>query len=111
MIGSIFAARYHHLITPPAGLPAAADAAIRDSIGRARYVADLPQVPAALGQEIRDAASAAYIGGMQLAVIVGAGFTLLAAAVAYKYLPSREAAGQPRAALVDSTDPVSTLRG
>ena len=88
VIGSIFAARYHHLIEPPAGLPAAADAAIRDSIGQARGVAAQPGMPAELAKSIREAASSAYVGGMQLAVFVGAGITLMAAVVAYKYLPS-----------------------
>jgi hypothetical protein len=89
VIGSIFAARYHHLITPPAGLTAAAEAAIRDSIGRARAVAAQPGIPASVANDIRDAASSAYVGGMQLAVLVGAGITLFAAAVAWRYLPKR----------------------
>ena len=98
VIGSIFAARYHHLISPPAGLTAAAEAAVRDSIGQARGVAAQPGVPAALADQIREAASSAYVGGMQLAVFVGAGITLFAAVIAWKYLPTRSASPEQQAA-------------
>ena len=105
VIGSIFAARYHHLITPPAGLPPAADAAIRDSIGRAQYVAAQPGVPPAMSQQIRDAAASAYIGGMQLAVCVGAAITLFAALIAYRYLPARATANSGADADLAPTSP------
>ncbi|MEZ5322090.1 MAG: MFS transporter [Microthrixaceae bacterium] len=89
VIGSIFAARYHGLITPPKGLPHVADAAIRDSIGKALYVAADRRVPAPLARQIEYAASRAFVGGMQLAVFVGAAICLLAVGLAWRYLPMR----------------------
>ena len=91
VIGSIFAARYHSLIKPPAGLSPAAASAVRDSIGKAARVGADPSLSPAARAAIHDASSSAYVGGMQVAVIVGAIVTLLAGVVAYKWLPARAA--------------------
>ena len=108
VLGSIFAARYHALIEVPAGLPAAASNAVRDSIGKAVTVATNPQVPAPLAAEIHRAASDAYIGGMQVAVVVAAGVVMFAGILAWKYLPAREAPPVDEIPPIDEVLSIST---
>ena len=88
VIGSIFAARYHSVIQAPAGVPTAARPFVHDSIGKALEAVPRFHLPPALAHSVHDAASAAYLSGMRVAVFVGAGVMLCAAAVAYRFLPA-----------------------
>src|SRR4051794_29181662 len=97
VIGSIFAARYHSVIQTPAGGPAAARPFVHDSIGKALEAAPRFHLPPALAHSVHDAASAAYLSGMRVAVFVGAGVMMGAAAVAFRFLP----ASADRAAMQD----------
>jgi EmrB/QacA subfamily drug resistance transporter len=97
VLGSLFAARYRSVIEVPAGLTAAQDADVRDSIGRAVNVAG--QVPSR-ATEIHDAAADAFKDAMHLAYPVAAAFVVLAAILAWRYLPARaEAVDEPAADL------------
>ena len=89
VIGSVFAATYHRVITVPAGLPAGAEPLVQDSIGKAIAAIVTFQLPADLARAVHDAASDAFFRGMQVAAWVGTAVVLCAAVVAYRYLPAR----------------------
>jgi len=91
IIGSVFAATYHHLITVPAGLPAAAGPMVHDSIGAALDAITRFDLPAAVAATVHDAASDAFFRGMQVAAWVGTAVVLCAVFVAYRFLPARAA--------------------
>jgi len=87
ILGSILASSYASAMAPVVSLlpPAAAEVA-GDSVGGAAAVA--AQLGAAAAP-LMDAAGAAYIGGMQIAVWVAAGVALLGAVVTGLFLPAR----------------------
>src|SRR4051794_32179133 len=89
VIGSVFAATYHHVIEVPAGLPPRAVPMVHDSIGAALEAITRFELPAPIASVVHDAASSAFFRGMQVAVWVGAAVMLCAVFVAYKYLPAR----------------------
>jgi EmrB/QacA subfamily drug resistance transporter len=89
IIGSVFAARYHAVITVPDGLPGGATPMIHDSIGRALEATRTFGLSVADGRAVHDAATAAFMSGMRVAVVVGAVFVAIAAGVAYRFLPAR----------------------
>ena len=89
IIGSVFAATYHHVIKVPAGLPAAAGPMVHDSIGAALDAVTRFDLPAALADSVHDAASSAFFRGMQVAAWVGTAVVVCAVIVAYRYLPAR----------------------
>jgi MFS family permease len=89
IIGSVFAATYHHVIAVPAGLPAAAGPMVHDSIGAALDAITRFDLPAAVARTVHDAASDAFFRGMQVAAWVGTAVVVCAAIVAYRYLPAR----------------------
>jgi EmrB/QacA subfamily drug resistance transporter len=87
VIGSIFALRYHAASVDIPGIPAATQAQIRDSIGRALEAAR--QLPAAQQRLVRAAANHAYIVSMRVAYAVGAAVILAAAFVSWRWLPAQ----------------------
>ena len=95
VIGSIFAARYHSLIHLPGKLPPDVAAGTRDSIGTALKSGGVAVHNGTLSpagfQQVREAASSAYLGSMRLAVVIAAIVVLAAAAVSWRYLPARGA--------------------
>ena len=91
VIGSIFALRYHAAASGIPGIPAAAQAQIRDSIGKALEAAR--QLPAAQQQLVRATVNHAYIVSMRVAYAVGAAVILAAAFVSWRWLPARRAGG------------------
>jgi len=95
IIGSVFAATYHHVIAVPAGLPAAAGPMVHDSIGAALDAITRFDLPAAVAATVHDAASDAFFRGMQVAAWVGTAVVLCAVFVAYRYLPARAADAGP----------------
>jgi EmrB/QacA subfamily drug resistance transporter len=87
ILGSILASSYSNAMTPVvANLPGEAAQIAGDSIGGAVAVAS--QIGDA-GAQLVEAASAAFIGGMEIAVWVAAGVALLGAIVTWLYLPAR----------------------
>jgi len=89
VIGSVFAATYHRVITVPAGLPGAAVPMVHDSIGSALEAITRYAIPGELATAVHDAASSAFFRGMQVAAWSGAAVMVCAVVVAYKYLPAR----------------------
>ena len=89
IIGSVFAATYHHVIKVPAGLPAGAVPMVHDSIGAALDAVTRFDLPAAIGASVHDAASDAFFRGMQVAAWGGTAVVVCAAIVAFRYLPAR----------------------
>ena len=83
------AATYHRVITVPAGLPAAAEPMVHDSIGAALDAVTRFDLAAALADSVHDAASSAFFRGMQVAAWVGTAVVVCAVIVAYRYLPAR----------------------
>lgn len=89
VIGSIFAARYHSVLTGLDGLPQAAVDAARNSIGRAYYVAqDLPPEQA---KQLSTQAREAFISGQRLGMWCCAAALVITAMLAAKFLPSSPA--------------------
>jgi EmrB/QacA subfamily drug resistance transporter len=87
ILGSILASYYSNAMAPVvANLPAELAQVAGDSIGGAVAVAS--QIGEA-GTQLVDAASAAFIGGMEIAVWVAAGVALLGAVITYLFLPAR----------------------
>lgn len=92
VIGSIFAAQYRAVVKIPADLPLQVREGMADSIGSGLRIAREMGLPASDILRVHDAAAPAFVSGMQLAVVVGAVIVAMAAVVAWKYLPAREAA-------------------
>lgn len=89
VIGSIFAARYHSVLTGLDGLPQAAVDAARNSIGRAYYVAQ--QLPAQQAQQLSTQAKEAFISGQRLGMWCCAAALVITAVLAARFLPSTAA--------------------
>jgi Na+/melibiose symporter-like transporter len=89
IIGSIFAATYHHVIEVPSGLPAGASPMVHDSIGEALGAITRFRLPADVASLVHDSTNSAFFRSMQVAAWVGTGVVLCAAFVAYKFLPAR----------------------
>ena len=93
ILGSILASSYTTAMEPVvANLPADAATVAGDSVGGAMAVAS--QI-GEVGAQLADAASAAFIGGMETAVWVAAGVALLGAIVTFLWLPARGSDYQP----------------
>ena len=72
VIGSIFAAQYRSKVVIPAGLPEQVRTGMEDSIGSGLRIARQMKLPAADLAAVHDAASVAFVSGMQLAVVIAA---------------------------------------
>jgi EmrB/QacA subfamily drug resistance transporter len=109
VVGSVFAATYHHVIEVPAGLPAAAQPMVHDSIGKAIEAIRTFNFPADVARTVHDAASDAFFRGMQVAVWVGVAVMLCAVVVAYRYLPARAQRAVLDAELADDAKELAVL--
>ncbi len=101
VLGSITAASYHQQISSSkvvAALPPAAAHAARDSIGGAVEVAGR-MGPA--GHQLVADASAAFVHGMSITLLIGAAVALGGAVVAMVFLPARPPDAAPEAELVE----------
>ena len=99
VLGSIGAAAYrgHLAETMPAGVPAAAAEAARDTLGGALAAAQT--LPAQLGAALQDAAGAAFTQGLHLVFAVNAGLALgIAVLVAVLLRGERPGVGPDRPA-------------
>jgi len=91
VIGSVFASLYASRLIVPAGLPAQAEQAARESVGgafiAAQRVADAGLGPAAL--QLKAAASTAFFDGFATGCLVAAGVAALGAMAAAIFLPAQ----------------------
>jgi EmrB/QacA subfamily drug resistance transporter len=87
VMGSIFAAWYHHFTNVAGKLPGATAAAVHDSIGSALVAAS--KLPAAQAKVVENLARGAFVDAMRLTYPIGACIVLTAAAVAWRWLPAR----------------------
>jgi EmrB/QacA subfamily drug resistance transporter len=90
VIGSIFALRYHAVIGSAEVAPAHIRNDVADSIGKALEAART--LPDETRIAVENLARHAYIVSMRLAYGIGAAVVLVAAGVAWRYLPARAAA-------------------
>jgi hypothetical protein len=109
VIGSVYASLYGSRLTArlPAGLPGPVSAAAHRSVGAA--IAASGQVAGAQGQAIRDAATGAFLHGLQVGCLVAGLVAAAGAVLAIVFLPAQppRPAGQvqPQARL----DPETSL--
>jgi hypothetical protein len=91
VVGSVFASLYTSHLILPAGLPAQAAQAARESVGgafiAAQRVADAGLGPAAL--QLKAAASTAFFDGFSVGCLVAAGVAALGAVAAAIFLPAQ----------------------
>jgi len=80
VLGSVLNAVYRGVLDLPAGVPAPAASAARDSLGGALQAA--ADLPAALGAQVAAAARDAFVDGMHAALTCSAGLAVLVAAFA-----------------------------
>jgi EmrB/QacA subfamily drug resistance transporter len=86
VLGSVAASRYASTIAPALrGLSKADQSSARTSIAGAIHVAST--LPRAAGEALASSASHAFIGGIHLAVVVGATLALISAVIVYRKLP------------------------
>jgi EmrB/QacA subfamily drug resistance transporter len=108
IIGSIFASVYRPGVTEQftdAGVPAEGVAAAKESISGALQVA--ASVPGELGQQLSTIAKTQFVDGMSTALVVAIGAVLVAAFVAFAFLPAR--AGDPRSGMEGPLDGIASL--
>ena len=87
VLGSIFALRYHAIISGASGIPANISDQVKDSVGKALEAAQ--QLGGAQGQAVADIARNAFIESMRLVYGIAACVVLGAAFVTWKFLPAR----------------------
>ncbi|WP_149263588.1 MFS transporter [Actinomadura sp. K4S16] len=80
VLGSVLNAVYRNVLDLPAGVPAPAASAARDSLGAALQTA--ANLPGTLAAEVSAAARDAFVDGMHAALTCSAGFAVLVAAFA-----------------------------
>lgn len=80
VLGSVLNAVYRTTLDLPAGVPAPAASAARDSLGAALQAA--AQLPGTVGAEVAGAAREAFVDGMHAALLCSAGFAALVAVFA-----------------------------
>src|SRR6266496_3314947 len=87
LLSSVYGAR---LLDTLRGLPAGLSNAASDSVGAAVQIAG--RIGGAQGQALASEARSAFIHGMDVALLAGAGVALLGALVALLFLPARASA-------------------
>jgi EmrB/QacA subfamily drug resistance transporter len=92
-LGSILNSVYAGSIQVPAGMPAAAAEAAKDSIGSAFYVA--AKMPGAAGEQLMEAARLAFVDGLFAALVSGTVLTVLTAAFVWFAMPQRTTSMSP----------------
>ncbi len=108
VIGSVMYAIYAaKLGDAVASLPRQTADAVRDSIGAAIQTAAL--LPQPDGLALSTAARTAFTDGLGLAVLIGAGLTLVGAIIVAKFMPARDP--KVSEAAEQSTSVVGTVRG
>jgi EmrB/QacA subfamily drug resistance transporter len=89
ILGSVLSSHYRAGMHGAAdGLPAGAGHAAHDSIAGASAVAE--RIGGVAGQALHHTANTAFVDGMQIAMLVAAGVTVVGALIALALLPARE---------------------
>ena len=114
IIGSTFAALYHHFTAHVRGVSGTAAVALHDSVGTALSAAQ--RLPAAQAHVVEHLARRGFIDAMHFAFPVAAAFVSIAAFVAWRYLPARavralEDDTRVPVAIADATEGVGILSG
>jgi MFS family permease len=86
IIGSVFLASYHHYADKAQNLSAASYAAVHDSVGKALDLAR--NLPAKQGAELVELSRNAFVDAMRITYPIAAAFIVLAAVVAWRFLPA-----------------------
>jgi MFS family permease len=89
VIGSLFLSQYHRFTSNVHGFSKATTAALQDSIGTALTAAQ--HLPPAQAARVEALAQSAFLDAMRITYPVTAAIFLLAAFVAWRYLPARAA--------------------
>jgi EmrB/QacA subfamily drug resistance transporter len=92
LLGDIYLNGYVAKLHLPAGLPAPVVHIARQSVGAANAVA--ARLPAPLAGQVRGQAHAAFMSGLDWALLLAAGVALLAAVLVAAFLPGRKPAAQ-----------------
>ena len=90
LLGDIYLNRYVATLHLPTALPAPVAYIARQSVGAANVVA--AKLPAPLAGQVRGEAHAAFMSGLDWALLLAAGVALLAAGLVAAFLPGRKPA-------------------
>lgn len=97
VIGSVFLASYHHFADQAKGLSPVSAAALHDSVGKAIDLART--LPAKQGAALIELSREAFVDAMRITYPIAAAFAVVAAFVAWRWLPARgtddDVAGHP----------------
>ena len=109
VMGSLAASGYGRAVADalPAGLAASARDAAESSLAGAIAVAE--KLPAALGGDVVNIASEAFVDGLHLAVTIGAVLAWIAALLVLRFLPAQVAHGAPGQSALDAVEDVLEL--
>jgi EmrB/QacA subfamily drug resistance transporter len=106
ILGSVLSSHYRGGMDAAAhGLPASTGHAAHDSIAGASAVAE--RIGGAAGHALQHTANAAFVDGMQIAMLVAAAVTMVGAAVALVLLPARATEPAPARAPRAIAEPVA----
>jgi len=93
LLGNLYLNRYVTDLHLPSTLPTPVVHAIQQSVGAANAVA--AQLPAPLSAQVRNAAHAAFMSGMDETLVISAGIAVAAAVLVLAFLPGRTRVAQP----------------
>jgi hypothetical protein len=99
LLSSVYGAR---LLDTVRGLPAGVSNAASDSVGAAVQIA--ARIGGEPGRALASTAHSAFIHGMDVSLLAGAGVALVGALVALLFLPARAAAPEPEDSGTDRTE-------
>lgn len=112
VLGSIWSSAYRSGLTPAevgSAVPSAAIQASQESLGAVAQSA--AQLPAAAGNELLEAARAAFVHGSNVANLVGAAVVLVAAGLAFRLLPKGNANERVTAGVESGLALIDTVPG
>ena len=104
VIGSVFALRYHASVKNVPSLPAAVNEEMRDSIGKALLAVE--NLSPDVRRLVHDVAARAYVGSMRVAFTIAASVIGVAALVSWRWLP----ASAPAERLGDEEQAIASTR-
>ncbi|MCU1392696.1 MAG: drug resistance transporter, EmrB/QacA subfamily [Ilumatobacteraceae bacterium] len=89
VLGSITATHYSHAVAPAVDAALTGSAASSAKTALANALEQANKLPAAAGQALTKAADNAFLGGLHIAVLVGAALALTSSVVVLRYLPQQ----------------------
>jgi hypothetical protein len=105
VLGSTFLALYHHFVAHTTKVSGMATAGLHDSVGAALSVAR--RLPHDQAVRVVDVARGAFIDAMRLTYPIAAAVVLMAALIAWRFLPAR--ARHEFAPISDQIEPQMTI--